>query len=223
MRRLPLLILALSLGCSTPPSTSTSKQTDAEMRVVAILPFADETGRAGFDADAFGEILANEYVKASGVRAIRPAQLRAALESGEKIETVRDAVRLARRAGADTVLACAVTDYDPYDPPRIAVHAQLLRVESRSMSTEAIDRLIQSASWRKGPLPMTREGAGHARAAFEEVYDARDAGTRSLIAKYAARTTLRETEFLAVQPRYLQFVSSQIIHRAWELANQHGS
>lgn len=219
MRRLPLLLLTLTLGCST----RTPKEPEPEIKLVAVLPFVDETGRAGFDADAFGEILANEFVKASGVRAIRPVHLRAALEPGEKIATVRDAVRLARRAGADTVLACAVTDYDPYDPPRIAVHAQLLRVEARSLSADAVDRLIQSASWHKGPLPLTRDAAGHARAAFEEVYDARDAGTRGLLATYAARTMTRESEFLAVQPRYLQFVSNQIIHRAWELANQHGS
>jgi hypothetical protein len=219
MRRLPLLILTLALGCTSAPAEPPAP----EIRVVAILPFIDETGRAAFDADEFGAILASEFVKASGVRAIRPQHLRAGLEPGEKIAGVQDAIRAARRAGADTVLACAVTDYDPYDPPRISIHAQLLSVESRAMSTQAVDHLIQSASWRKGPLPMTRDAAGHALAAFEEVYDARDASTRTLLAAYAKRTSLRESDFLAIQPRYLQFVSSQIIHRAWELAPKHGT
>jgi len=177
----------------------------------------------GFDGEAFGSILASEFVKAAGVRAIRPAQIRGALNPGERLRSVDDAVRVARRLGADTILACALTDYDPYDPPRVAVHAQLLRADSRALSAEDLDRLLQSASWQRGPFPMTRDNAGHALAAFEEVYDANDRRTRKLLASYAERTTLRESEILALQPRYLEFVSNQIIVRAWELARPHGS
>jgi hypothetical protein len=220
VRRTLMLALALLAGCQSPAPQASERR---EIRLVAVLPFFDETGNSSFDGEAFGAILASELVKASGVRAIRPAQIRAALNPGEQIRSVDDAIRVARRLGADTVLACAVTDYDPYDPPRVAVHAQLLRAESRSMSAEDVDRLIQSASWQKGPLPLSRAKAGHALAAFEEVYDARDRNTRRQLTTYAERTALRETDFLAVQPRYLEFVSNQIIVRAWELARPYGS
>ncbi|HLY08423.1 MAG TPA: hypothetical protein VKW04_03850, partial [Planctomycetota bacterium] len=214
MRRFPLLSLALAVGCrATSPEAVPADA--GEIHLVAILPFADETGRSSFDGDEFGAILANEFVKASGAHALRPAHLRAALEPGQKIETVADAVRLARKLGADTVLACAITDYDPYDPPRVSIHAQLLRTEPRTLSTKDLDLLLQSASWHKGPLPITRDSARHALAAFEEVYDARDVATRHLIGAYAQKTSTRESEVLAVQPRYLQFVSNQIITRAW--------
>jgi len=220
VKRTLTLALALLAGCqsSAPPPSERH-----EIRLVAILPFFDETGNSSFDGEAFGAILASEFVKASGVRVIRPAQIRAALNPGEKVLSIDDALRVARRLGADTVLACSVTDYDPYDPPRVAVHAQLLRAESRAMSAEDVDRLIQSASWQKGPLPISRAKAGHALAAFEEVYDARDRSTRRLLSSYAERTSLRETDYLAIQPRYLEFVSNQIIVRAWELARPHGT
>ncbi|MBV8879407.1 MAG: hypothetical protein JO332_05565, partial [Planctomycetaceae bacterium] len=126
-----------------------------------------------------------------------------------------DAIRAARKLGADTVLACAVTDHDPYDPPRTGIHVQVLRTEPRSLSTRDLDLLLQSASWRKGPFALTRDGAGHALAAFEAVYDARDAATRALVAAYAQKTSTRETDFYAVQPRWLQFVSQQILRRAY--------
>ena len=222
MRHLPLLsAMILAVGCRG--GAATADPPAGEVHLVAILPFFDETGRSSYDGDEFGSILASEFVKVSGVRALRPSQLRAALDPGEKIETIGDAVRLARKLGADTVLACAITDYDPYDPPRVGIHAQLLRSEPRALSTKDLDLLLQSASWRKGPLPLSRDGARHALAAFEEVYDARDAGTRRLIQAYARKVSLRETELVAVQPRYMQFVSSQIITRAWELARFHGS
>jgi hypothetical protein len=221
MRRLPLIVLALSVGCRTPPPDSGPTGGDAHL--VAILPFIDETGRSMFNGDEFGSILASEFIKASGVRALRPSQLRAALEPGEKIGSLAEAIRIARKLGADTVVACSVTDYDPYDPPRISVRTQVLRSEPRALSTKELDVLLQSASWHKGPFPMTREGARHALAAFEEVYDARDPGTRQQALAYAHKRAIRESELLAVQPRYLEFVSSQIILRAWETAYPHGS
>ncbi len=219
MRRILIAALALASGCQ---STSPAHEKH-DIRLVAILPSFNETGNSSFDGDVFGGILASEFVKASGVRAIRPAQIRAALNPGEKIRSIDDAIRVARRLGADTVLACAITDYDPYDPPRVAVHAQLLRAESRAMSADDVDRLLQSASWQRGPFAMSRDRAGHALVAFEEVYDARDGGTRKLLTSYAERTSLRESDLLAIQPRYLEFVSSRIIFRAWELAHPHGT
>jgi hypothetical protein len=203
VKRLPLLVLALLAGCagSDPEPTPMA----AELRQVAILPFFDETGRSSFDGDEFGSILASEVVKAQGIRVIRPAHFK------EKFQSVADAVRAARKLGADTVLACAVTDYDPYDPPRIAVHVQVLRTEPRALSTKELDVLLQSGSWKKGPLPMTRESAPHAVTAFEAVYDARDPETRRRIEAYSARPS----DITAVQPRWLQFVSLQILKRAY--------
>lgn len=208
MSRLTPLAVLLIAGCQTAPRDAAVPM-HGDRRVVAVLPFFDETGRSSFDADEFGNLLASEVVKNSGARVIRPAHLR----TGDAIESIADAVRVARKLGADTVLACAVTDYDPYDPPRVGVHVQVLRTEPRTLSTKDLDVLLQSASWKKGPLTMTREGAGHALAAFEAVYDSRDPATRRVVADYAQRTGARETEIAAVQSRWMQFVSHQILLR----------
>jgi hypothetical protein len=209
MKRFPLLVLALAAGCR--PTAPETAPMAPEAPVVAVLPVVDETGRSSFDGEEFANLLASEWVKSSGARVIRPARLKA----DPKATTIVDAAALARKAGADLVLACAVTDCDPYDPPRLGVRVQLLRTEPRSLSTKDLDVLLQSASWHKGPLAMTREGAGHAVKSFEEVYDARDAATRQLLATYAQKASTRESELTAVQPRWLQFVSNQILRRAY--------
>lgn len=199
----------------------------ADLGVIAVLPFVNQTG-SSFDAEEFGNILASELVKIGGGRVIRPAQIRLACAPGDTLRSADDAVRLGRRVRADAVLACAITDYDPYDPPKVAVSAQLFRVAAGSMSGRDLDRLLQSGSWRHGPLTLSRDRAGHALAAFEDVYDAHDSNTRRALRGYI-RGQVRddspfgEREFLAVQPRYLQFVSSQVIHRAMEILASHGS
>lgn len=223
MRTAALLALALAAGCRAPQPERDAESGGAPPGLVAVLPAIDESGHSSFDGDEFGRILASEVVKATGLRALRPAQLRAALGPGETIATVSDAVRVARKLGAETILACAITEFDPYDPPRVGVHAQLLSARPRSMSAGELDVLLQSASWHKGPLPMTREGARHALAAFEEVFDARDPATRRLASTYAQRASVHESELYAIQPLYLQFVSNRIVARAWEIAAAHGS
>jgi len=201
-------ILVLLSGCvdfdPVDPEPATS------FRVVAVLPFADQTGGSTFDADGFANILASELARISGVRVIRPAQIRAA---GLEIATTDDAVRIGRRVRADAVLACAITEYDPYDPPKVSVAAQFLRVDAGPRSARDLDRVLQSGSWRRGPLAMSREGAAHAVVAFEGVYDSRHRETRGALRQYVKGRVETEWEVLAVQSRYLTFVSNQMISR----------
>ena len=214
MKRSTLLVLILASGCGPFPEERDGSDL-AGLGTVAVLPIVNRTG-TGFDGDEFANILASELVKAGAGRVIRPAQIRAAAEPGESIRTANDAVRLGRRVRASVVLACAVTDYDPYEPPKVAIATQLLRVDAGPLSGQDLDRLLQSASWRRGPLSMSRDGAAHALAAFEDVYDAQDPEIRRALKLYARgrdSAFAGEREFLAVQSRYLQFVSAQLIQR----------
>lgn len=203
MRTAAALLVALAAGC-TPARDH--RDPAPGFRVIAVLPCAGPV-----DGDEFADLLASELVKAGGVRVLRPAQIRAAAEGA--ILTADDALRVARRLRADAILACAVTDYDPYDPPRVAVSAQLLSVEAGDLSGRDLDRMLQSGSWRRGPLTMSRDRAGHAVAAFEEVYDAREKTTRRALQAYVEGRVEDERETLAVQSRYLQFVSNRLITR----------
>jgi hypothetical protein len=217
VKRAAIVFLTLLAGCVELPED----KPPFELGDVAVLPIVNRTG-VPFDGDEFANILASELVKAGGNRVIRPAQIRAAGEPGESIQTANDALRLGRRVRARLVLACAITDYDPYDPPKVAIATQVLRVDAGPLSGQDLDRLLQSGSWRRGPLSMTRDGAAHALAAFEGVYDAQDPETRRALKLYARgrdSAFAGEREFLAVQSRYLQFVSAQLIQRL----SSHGS
>ena len=69
---------------------------------------------------------------------------------------------------------------------------------------------------------MSRDKASHWTDAFEAVYDAHDAATRKELVAYAAGQVDGDSAFspvrelTAVQSRYLQFVSSQVLKRLFE-------
>ncbi len=219
--RIAAVALLAAAGCSAetlryqeyPPNPFPNLQS------VAVLPVLQRTATPGFDGEEFGDILASELLKFPGFRVVRPAAFRGQAPP----RSVDDAVRLGRRHKVDAVLVAVVTDHDPYDPPRIAVSVQLLRSSSRAVSAEDVDRLVQSASWRQGPFEMSSDRAGHWAAAFEDVFDAHEKRIRREIGAYARAQVgadtgfLGEHEFLAVQARFFQFVSNQILNHLFEL------
>jgi hypothetical protein len=222
MSRAAAAVLLLAAGCSAeswkykeyPPNPY------PDLQSVAVLPIFNQTGKPAFDGEEFGNILASEMLKFPGFRAVRPSALRA---SGQALpRSVEEALKLGRSLKVDAVLIAAVTDYDPYDPPRVAVSVQFLRTSSRDLGKNDIDRLVQSASWRRGPFEIPRDRAGHWVAAFENVYDAHEERIRTELLAYAQAQEgsdsafLGEHEFLAVQSRYFQFVSNQVLNHIFE-------
>jgi hypothetical protein len=165
-------------------------------------------------------IMANEITKFDGLRVIRPFQI---LAAGGGIPTsTEDVLRWGRQAKADAVLVAAVTDYDPYEPPRIAISLQFLRVQARAVSAADIDKIVQSASWHRGPLALGREKAGNFIDAFEIVYDSHEERIRKELLAYAQASEERDSpfapdrEFMVIQSRFLQFVSNQLLNRLFD-------
>lgn len=204
----------LAAGCASPSATVSSPGPAGArpMPVVAVLAEADPAAPA--DAGEFAQILALELMREGRTRVVRPSARDETLPHRDE-----DLVRRARALGADAVIAAALVDCDPYDPPRLALRVQLFRATPRQMSGDEIDRLVSSASWRKGPVALSPQGAAYAAAAFEAVYDARDEEVRAELRDFTRRRGRgdsafpQEREFSAVQSRYFEFVAHQVVRR----------
>ena len=189
-----------------------------EVQVVAILPFLNHTSERKLKTDEFANIFASEILKFDGFRVVRPRVVALTLGEGEEIRTLEDAIRVGRRVKADAVFVAAVTDYDPYRPPKIGISVQFLRVASREITDTEIDRITQCASWRRGPLTLGRKQAGHWMSAFERVYDSHQEKVRRELTAYCDAQEAKDSpfrgdeEFIAVQSRFMQFVSNQVIN-----------
>ena len=162
MRRVALVLVLAAVSCEFPSTKYRTypKNPYERLQKVVVLPVINLTRNKKLDVGEISDILASEMIKFHGFEVIRPMVVMASLEQGESIQTVDDAVKLGRRLQADAILAVAVTDHDPYDPPRTALEVQLLRTKAQRMSATEIDRMIQSASWRVGPYEMSVGRAG---------------------------------------------------------------
>ena len=200
-----------------------------DLRTIAILPFINRTD-VPIDGAQFANTFASEMVKFGGFRVVRPAQIRAALQAGETVDTVEDAIELGRRVDADAILAAAVTDYDPYYPPRLALSVQLFRVRVRDSGPgDDLDRIVQVGSWRHIPFEINDDRLKNVAAAFETMYDTHKDDVRSEVAAYSAAQETADypyteagDEILNLQDRLWQFVSARAIHQLIDLARVHG-
>ncbi len=228
-RRALLLSALLAQGCGLESVTYKAYPGNPypDIRHVVVLPFMNRTLDPQANFVEFSNIFASELLKFEGFRVVRPLQAAEAAAPGEKIQSLEDVLRFARRFKADAIVVADVTDYDPYDPPRIGISVQFLRTSARGLAAAEIDRIVQSSSWRRGPVGLSRDKAGHFIAAFEHVYDAHEERIRREIVAYAQAQDESdspfpaEREFLAVQARYQQFVSNQVINHIFEVSAPH--
>ena len=227
MRRgavLASLVLASGCAAGSHKYTKYPENPFPDVRIVAVLPFMNHTGQENVPVDEFGEILASEFLKFRGFRVVRPRAVSRLVEPGREIRSFDEARRIGTRVKADAVVVAAVTDYDPYRPPRLGVSIQFLRIQPREVTDAEIDRIVRSASWRLGPLGMGRQQAGYWMRAFERVYDAHQETVRGELRRYAASHVegdgpfRGDGEFVAIQSRFMQFVSNQVAHEILALS-----
>lgn len=214
MRRIAILGCMALASCFFP---STKYRTyppnpNPDIARVVVLPFFNMTDEPNLDTMEMANIFASELVKFPGFEVVRPAMVK-----GETIATLDDAIKVGRKLRAHVILAVAVTDHSPYDPPRTALAIQWILTTSRRLSAADIDRIIQSATW-KGPFGVDRANAGYFLDAYERMWDSTSKNVRDEIKAYSDAQVGEDTayrdelQFLAIQDRWIQFVSNQAIN-----------
>ncbi len=154
-----------SPGCAMRPRRSGLKAVAAPRPlVVVVVPVLNLSNSTDFDPLALTDMLATELV-ATGRYAVVPVNrvLAALARDGlSTIATPQQATMLGRRFGADAVLVSAVTDYDPYPPPRIVWTLQWYALTGRraddGFDPVLTSRLASDGSAGGGPRAWAREG-----------------------------------------------------------------
>jgi len=164
---------------------------------IAVAPAINQSGSADFDPDRFADRMASELSYADGVSVIPVSRVLAVLRSDgvDQVASPTHALEVARSVGADAILVFSVTDYDPYDPPRIGVSAQLYG-SGTGAGSGSLDPVALSRAGRMSAAPP--RPAGRDRRVLAETQHVFDASHGSVIAdikRYAALRGADESPF----------------------------
>jgi len=156
---------------------------------VVVAPVLNLSDSTDWDPLRVTDILASEFQSFEPFVVVPVNRTLAALHQMglESVQTPADAHRLGAALGADLVAVMAVTEYDPYDPPRIGVVLQCYltgrRGAARSRGFDPVQASrsasqVVPAGWVESAAPFLQ---------VQEVYDAARTEVREALQDYGLR------------------------------------
>ncbi len=135
-----LWLLMAGAGCASQPKIEpavTANSTPGRV-TIAVAPALNLSGSTDFDPNRFADLMAGELTYAEGVSVVPVSRVLGVLagQGLDRVESPAHAREIASRVGADAILVFAVTEYDPYDPPRIGISAQLLTASGEAPAAQ---------------------------------------------------------------------------------------
>lgn len=214
-----VLSLLLVLGGCRSSERRNSVEIDGpwlDRATVAVAPALNQSGSTDFDSDRLADLMASEFAHARGVNVIPVSRVLGVLatQGAEQIRSAAHAMEVARLVGADALLVFSVTEYDPYDPPRIGIAAQLYGSwpGQRGQRVDPV-ALTRSTGSAPGGLPPRRRGL---LSQHQRVYDASHDAVVQAIRRYARRRDADESPFgwrkyIVSQQDYFRFCAHETI------------
>jgi hypothetical protein len=189
--------VSLLVGCSErlPAEPVLVRNDLLDYATVAVAPALNLSGSTDFDPNRFADLMAGELSYVDRIRVIPVSRVLGVLaaQGQERVSSARHAGELADWLGADVVLVFAVTEYDPYEPPRIGISAQLFGKGSRP-GVELAGPVDSPRRFRMEGRPP-EDPSVHVLAETQRVFDASHAEVLREIRGYAARRTGDESPY----------------------------
>lgn len=202
-RMLLLVVVAVAVvsGCAprrrVPATTATIPNRLQRPITIAVAPAINQSGSTDFDPNRFADRMASELSYASGTTVIPVSRVLAEMmaSGSDRIQTAAQAMEISRAVGADAILVFSVTDYEPYDPPRVGISAQLFG-SGIGPNVGGLDPVALSRAGRlPGSSSATRRGRRRVLAETQHVFDASHEAVVADIKRYAALRGANESPF----------------------------
>ncbi len=211
------MVWLVASGCAQPKPIGSIQIPNRTIgpAVVAVAPAINLSGSLDFDPNRFADLMAVELAFADGIRVIPVSRVLGvlAIQGKERVESPSHAGELINWLGADALLVFAVTEYAPYDPPRIGISAQMFVVqEDRKPSPQNADEPeIESPDVVERPVRTVRTVAEHQR-----VYDASHADVLRRVQMYAAPRSADDSpygwrKFVVSQEGFIRFCGHETV------------
>jgi hypothetical protein len=180
---------------------------------LAVVPVQDLSGTATLDPLAMTDIFAQELAQVPRVSVVPVSQTVAVMlgQGWRALRSPDQAQMLAGLLNADGVAVVAVTMYDPYDPPRLGLIAEVYLLPTRPTAA------CQGEDVGRSPAPLCSRPAARFGAPDRQVQRVFDAGQQAeqrAIRQFARRDAHGEREwreYLRDQRQFLRYCSWQTV------------
>lgn len=182
-----LWILAALLlgGCNYGKGADPLMSPYTDRRLLAVVPLRNESGSLQIDGVKVAEYLARHLENASNVDVVAVNRVLVAMDATgiRAVRSTADVYQLMGVLGVDGIVIGTVTNFDPYDPPKLGMAIELYS-NPRSEPARAPDiRGLQSAAVDRAPLPAARVPRPTSVSAY---LDASDPDVRAQLKRYAS-------------------------------------
>jgi hypothetical protein len=213
--RYVLVLLVCCAGCHNKRGTPAAEAIGYMGRAatLAVVPVQDLSGTDTLDSLALTDIFAHELAQVPQVSVVPVNQTVAVMlgQGWHGLSSPSQVQLLARMLNADGVVVIAVTMYDPYNPPRLGLIAEVYMVappQAAVLPGEDVNRL---------PAPLASQPATLSQSPVRQVqrvYDASQTAQQQAIRQFAKREPSGSRdwqEFLRNQRQFLRYCSWQVV------------
>ncbi|MEM8756152.1 MAG: hypothetical protein AAGF47_00030 [Planctomycetota bacterium] len=232
IRSLLVIGTVLAAGCHgpalVPPNTLTSPYDVARGEVLwAVVPLSNESGTSILDPASVSDAVVRACQQIEGIRCL-PLNRVIAEMRGLNMAAVRspsEAAVLAERLGVNVLIVGTITDYDPYDPPRLGF-SLVLETAGNLTSPDSADFGLDALRGSVGE----DSSSPRARVRYEQlpsasasvVLDGRNHATLMELRRFAEGrhdpSSARGWEgYLASMPLYTEFAAHAAVSRLLDL------
>ncbi|MBL9120381.1 MAG: hypothetical protein JNL80_10760 [Phycisphaerae bacterium] len=212
-----LVALALPLGCASDEKLTTPVEHQSPWgaeRTWALVPLANESGVTTIDTLAMSDDFIAEIEAVEGIRCVPLNRSIAAMRSMglSSIRTDGEARGLMRVLQVDGLVVGSITAYDPYQPLKLGIAAQLYTTDQAAPAATDVGELTMAVTDRGQPdqarLGPSSQASG--------IFDASNHGVLQRVAVYAAgrhnpKSGLRAQVYTTTMTSYTRFVAHEVV------------
>lgn len=186
---LMLWTLALLTGCVRGRSTAPPLVAPYEHRQLwAVAPLRNESGSLQADGVRFADQLARQLENAQGLDVLPVSRVLQAMDGLQlaSVTTKVDALTLLKTLGVDALLVGTITDYDPYDPPKLGLAVELYLDPRATNGQPRLDpRELTRSPTDPYNLPSQPQRTDQPVSVVSAFFDAADPAVRERLERYA--------------------------------------
>lgn len=192
------------------------------LTTIAVAPVLNFSGTQDLDTLKVTDILFGELQQVDGLAVIPVNRVLAqmAQDGIDVIESPQQALELAERLGVQAIIVTAITEYDPYFPPKVGLAMQLYGLDERA-DLSGIDTVKLQRRASPMQIKVDLEKRYWPKSQVQRRYDGRDDETINKVKQFARERGTGHSPYgwevyVRTQQDYLRFVCHEAISELME-------